>query len=124
MFKNLFSHLCGAFQTAVRCTALASALLLLGDALSMAKDAVPAVCDQERSSDWRFGQQWGQTVAAQSKLRQDRPHHRIWIARIASLELRLEWGSAFGRNSWSLTIQDLDGDQAAGSAGADADQCI
>jgi hypothetical protein len=124
MFKNLFSHLCGAFQTAVKCTALAAALLLLSDALSMAKDAVPAVCDQARSIDWRFGQQWSQTVVTHSRPRQDRPYRRIWIARIASLELRLEWGSAYGRDTWSLTIQDRHRDQAAGSSGADPDQCI
>lgn len=101
------------------------AVLLLCGALSTAKDTVPAVCDQAKSIDWRFGQQWSETIAAQSKPRQDRPYHRIWVARIASLELRLEWGSAYGRNSWSLTIQDLNRDPAADPAdSAEPGQCI
>jgi hypothetical protein len=127
MFKDLLQYLRGVFQAALQGAALVVASMLLCGALSTAKGLVPAGHGQSTLLGWGIEQPWTWTGpgTTQIKLRRDEQRNRVWIARIASLEFRLEWGSGHGRNTWSVTIQDLEGRQLAHvMATAETDKCI
>jgi hypothetical protein len=127
MFENLNQNQRGSFRAMVQATALAVAIVLFCGLPSAAK--FPASADHNQPAVFDRGVE--QALAAtfpgttEIKFRRDEQRDHVWVARIASLELRLEWGSGHGRNIWSLTILDVEGKQVArAEATAETDQCI
>ena len=127
MFENLFLNLRGMFRAAAQGAALVTTLLLLSGALSLAKSPAPATDNSPTLLDLSIVREWTSPGSDTSHLRfrHNKPSHHVWIARFASVELRLEWASDDGLESWSATIQDLRGKQVArAAAAAETGKCI
>ena len=127
MFENLFLNLRGMFRAAAQGAALVTTIMLFGDALSLARSPAPSAGKRPAVLDLSIERCWKETRAEASHLRfrHNKPSHHVWIARFASVELRLEWASDDGLESWSATIQDLHGKQVArAAAAAETGKCI
>ncbi len=127
MFENLLRTLRRVCRAAVQAAAPFTAILLLSGALSLAKSPAPAADNSPAVLDLSIVREWtgAEPDAAHLRFRHNEPRHHVWIARFASLELRLEWDSDGGRESWSATIQDLHGKQVARAAATtETGKCI
>jgi hypothetical protein len=127
MFEDSFQNLRGMLQATVQSAALVIAIVLFCGSPAIAISPAPAANQQAEVLDWSIEQRLTETEpgTAQIKFLHDEQRNHVWIARIASLELRLEWGSGHGRNIWSVTILDTEGKQVAhAEAIAETDKCI
>lgn len=127
MFENLFLNLSGVFRAAAQSAALVIAILLLSSALSFAKSPAPATDNSPSDLDLSIARDWTSPGpdASHLRFRHGEPRHHLWVARFASLELRLEWESDAGRESWSATIQNLHGKEVARAAATtETGKCI
>jgi hypothetical protein len=125
MFEDHFQYLRGVFRAALQGVALVIAMVLFCGTLSSAKCPAPADNKLLTLLDWSVGPQRTGTGTTPIRFRRDVQRNHLWIARIASLELRLEWGSGHGSNSWSVTVLDVEGRQVAlAVATAETDKCI
>jgi hypothetical protein len=127
MIEDLLLSVHRMFREALQGAALVTVIALCCGALSVAKSRAP---DADRPSavlEWEVEPQWRGTVVEVTpiKFRRDEPSDHLWVARIASLEVRLEWGSGHGRNVWSITILDIEGKRVAhAEATAETGKCI
>ena len=127
MFENLFLNLLGMFRAAAQGAALVTAILLLSGAMSFAKSPAPATDYSPSVLDLSIVREWTSPEANASHLRfrHNEPRHHVWMARFASLELRLEWVSDGGWESWSATIEDRHGKRMAHAAATtESGKCI
>ncbi len=127
MFENLFLNLRGTFRAAVQGAALLTTILLLSGAVSIAKSPVRSANDSPALLDLSIVRDWTSPGpdTPHLRFRRDEQRHHAWIARFASLELRLEWDSDAGRETWSATIQNLHGKQVARAAAiTETGKCI
>ena len=127
MLEDLTQCLLGVSRVAVRAITFATAVLLLCGALSIAGSPSPAGGERTTVLNWNVEKcgSGAESGTTQLKFRHDEHRNRVWTARIASLELRLEWGSGHGQESWSVTLFDLEGKQVAHAAAtAETDECI
>jgi hypothetical protein len=127
MFGNPSRNECGMFRAMLQITALVLAILLFSGLPSAAK--CPAPGDQNQPTVFGWGVEEALAAAGpgttQIKFRRDEQRAHVWVARIASLELRLEWGAGHGRNIWSVTVLDSKGKPVAhAEATAETDKCI
>ncbi len=126
MFEEFLQHLRSMLRPAMEGVALVVAIGFFFIAPTIAKSLPPAANNQSTVLDLSLEQCWSGAGhgTAQLTFRRDRQHNHLWIARIASLELRLEWGSAYGHDTWSVTIADLKATKAANTSANATDECI
>ena len=127
MFENLFHILRGMFRAVVQAFAPLATVMILCCALSIAKNQAPA--GEERFVLVDLCPRQSPALAAADsphiRFRHDERRRHVWIARFAALELRVEWDSDAGRDSWSASIQSHDGHEVAHAAATtESGRCI